>query len=172
MERVRKRLSLSTMNKFIILFFLFFPLISFAQGPCEIVHKEGIVPCRLTECTLCDFFVMLERIVNYILFCLIPPLAVFMIVLAGLLYVGAVFEFLPGGFETVSRAKRIFFSVLIGLFIAYCAWLIINLFLLAIGYKNRNNWWQIQCSQSVPIKTFTLKDSTLKGSLQIKEMCI
>jgi C1A family cysteine protease len=129
-----------------VLFFLLFPLISFSQGPCEIVHREGIVPCRLTECTLCDFFVMLDRIVNYILFCLIPPLAIFMIVLAGLLYVGAVFEFLPGGFETVSRAKRIFFSVLIGLFIAYCAWLIINLFLLAIGYRNRNNWWQIQCS--------------------------
>jgi hypothetical protein len=131
---------------FFVLFFLLFPLISFSQGPCEIVHREGIVPCRLTECTLCDFFVMLDRIVNYILFCLIPPLAVFMIVLAGLLYVGAVFEFLPGGFETVSRAKRIFFSVLIGLFIAYCAWLIINLFLLAIGYRNRDNWWQIQCS--------------------------
>ncbi len=95
-----------------VLFFLIFPLFSFAQGPCEIVHTQGIVPCELTQCTLCDFFRMLDRIVNYILFCLIPYLAVFMLVLAGLLYVGALFEFLPGGFETVSRAKRIFFSVL------------------------------------------------------------
>jgi len=135
-------------RKFLLLFFLLFPLFSFAQGPCEIVHTQGIVPCELTQCTLCDFFRMLDRIVNYILFCIIPYLAVFMLVLAGLLYVGALFEFLPGGFETVSRAKRIFFSVLIGMFIAYSAWLIINLFLLAIGYRNRNNWWQIQCGQS------------------------
>jgi hypothetical protein len=129
-----------------VLFFLLFPFISFAQGPCEIVHTQGIVPCRLTQCTLCDLFVMLDRIINYILFCLIPPIAIFMLVIAGLLYIGATFEFLPGGFETVSQAKRIIFSVLIGIFIAYTAWLIINLFLLAIGYRNANNWWQIQCT--------------------------
>lgn len=97
----------------IIFFFLLLFLANsvFAQGPCEIVHTQGIVPCSLTgtgnlpRCTLCHFFEMLNRIVNYILFCLIPPVAIFMLVIGGLLYVGAVFEFLPGGMETVSRAK-------------------------------------------------------------------
>lgn len=133
---------------FLTFCFLFLANTVLAQGPCEIVHTEGIVPCSLTganRCTLCHFFEMLNRIVNYILFCLIPPVAVFMLVIGGFLYIGAVFEFLPGGIETVSRAKRLFVSVIIGMLIAYSAWLIINLFLLAIGYRNRANWWQIQC---------------------------
>ncbi len=88
---------------------------------------------------------MLNRIVNYILFCLIPPVAIFMLVLGGLMYVGAVLEILPGGWTTVSQAKRLFTSVAIGLLIAYAAWLLIHLFLLALGYINAQNWWQIQC---------------------------
>lgn len=133
---------------FLTFCFLFLANTVLAQGPCEIVHTQGIVPCSLTganRCTLCHFFEMLNRIVNYILFCLIPPVAVFMLVIGGLLYIGAVFEFLPGGMETVSRAKRLFVSVIIGMLIAYSAWLIINLFLMAIGYRNWQNWWQIQC---------------------------
>ena len=72
-----------------------------------------------------------------------------MLVIGGLLYIGAVFEFLPGGMETVSQAKRLFTSVIVGLFIAYSAWLIINLFLFALGYRNRQNWWQIQCTTNL-----------------------
>lgn len=133
----------------VFIFVLFFLLIANqtqAQGPCKIVHEQGIVPCRLigeNRCTLCHFFEMLNRIVNYLLFCLIPPLAILMLVIGGFLYIGAVLEFLPSGIATLSQGKRLFTSVAIGLLIAYGAWLIINLFLLALGYKE--NWWEIEC---------------------------
>lgn len=126
---------------FITSLFLLLPNFFFAQGICE-----EIVPCTIKECTLCHFFLMLQRLVNCILFGLIPPLAVLMIVIGGLFYAGAVLEFLPGGIATVSRAKRLFISVVIGLLITYAAWLIITLFLVAMGYTSpTGRWWEIEC---------------------------
>ena len=146
---------------FLTLFLLLAPKVQ-AQGPCEIVHTQGLVPCQLGQCTLCHLFEMLNRIVNYILFCLIPPLAIFMLVIAGFLYIGAILEFLPGGFTTLGQAKRIFTSVVIGLFIAYAAWLLINLFLLALGYRNVQNWWRIDCqtTQAPPPTTIVVATPT------------
>ncbi len=125
-----------------------FPQTASAIQACDIVHQQGIVPCTLTgpqPCTLCHFFQMLERIINYLLFCVIPPLAIFMLVLGGAMYIGAIFEFLPGGMTTVSKAKSLFFAVIIGLLISYGAWLLIHLFLNALGYTRAGNWWEIEC---------------------------
>jgi hypothetical protein len=117
-----------------------FPSLAFAFFNCS----QSIVPCDLGECTLCDFFQLLYNIVNYLLWCLIPPLAVLMIVVGGLLYVASILEFLPGGPETVSKAKRIFTSIALGLFVAYAAWALIALFLKALGYT-KGNWFEIEC---------------------------
>jgi uncharacterized membrane protein YvlD (DUF360 family) len=126
---------------FLLFLLLAFPSISFAQYDCS----APIVPCRLGECTFCDLFKLLNNIINYLLWCLVPPLAILMIVIAGFLYVGVILEFLPGGMETISQAKRIFTSVVIGVILAYAAWALISLFLMALGYKDWRNWYQINC---------------------------
>lgn len=130
------------------------------------IQAEGLVPCgpgtAKQYCELCDFFVMIERIIDFLL--LPPPagggvvlaLAVLMIAVGGFMYVIAYAG--AGGPEMVSRAKKLFTAVAIGLLIIYSAFLIIGLFLKFIGladwteniYQNwiRGDFFEIQCDSS------------------------
>ncbi len=127
----------------------FLPGLIQAQGPCP---SEGLVPCGTPgcPCTLCHFFEMIERIVNTILFKIVPVLAALMISIGGFMYVIAYTGMFEAGPETLSRAKSLFKSVIIGLLIAYGAWLIVNTFFWAIGVSDwtglKHGWWQINCN--------------------------
>ena len=81
---------------------------------------------------------MIDRIINFLLFCIVPPLAALMIAIGGGMYI-----FAMGKPEMVSTAKKLFWSVAIGLLIVYGAWAIVNTLLIALGVKI--NWWQIPC---------------------------
>tara|TARA_Y100000310_G_C20585024_1_gene764941 strand:- start:401 stop:853 length:453 start_codon:yes stop_codon:yes gene_type:complete len=116
----------------------------------------GLVPCEAPHCPcrLCDFFVMIERIVNFFLFKLVPALAVLMIVIAGFMYIvaymgGAVGGDSKKGPALLARAKQVLTSVVFGLFIVYGAWLLINLFFQIIGVSDwtglQHGWWRINC---------------------------
>lgn len=110
---------------------------------------EGLVPCGTPTCPcrFCDFFVMLERIVDFILFKIVPPLAILMLVVAG-----AMFLFSGGNPNTIARAKSLATAVIIGLAIIYGGWLLISLFLTAIGLSKfgmglvgPDKWFIIEC---------------------------
>ena len=105
-------------------------------------------------CTFCHFFVMLDGIIDFVLFQLVPVIAVLMLVIAGVMYVGAIFELVPGGWETFSRAKKIFTSIIIGLVIIYAGWLVINLFFNVIEVAEwtglRGGWFSIKCPIALP----------------------
>jgi len=107
--------------------FVFIPLIS---------QADGLVPCGGPDepaCKLCDFFVLIDNIIDFVLIQLVPPLAVLMLVIGGIMFVGATLEFLPGGPTLLSQAKKLMTSVVIGLIIIYGGWIIIGLFLNTIG---------------------------------------
>ncbi|MCK4473899.1 hypothetical protein KAU40_01405 [Candidatus Parcubacteria bacterium] len=106
--------------------FVLIPLIS---------HAAGLVPCgeEGNPCQLCDFFVLVDNVIDFVLIKLVPPLAVLMLVIGGIMFVGATLEFLPGGPTLLSQAKAIMTSVVIGLIIIYGGWIIIGLFLNTIG---------------------------------------
>jgi len=133
---------------FIVIFLgsLFLPLISSA---------EGLVPCgpgtSKPVCELCDFFVMLDRIIDFLLFKIVPSLAALMIATGGFIYITS-----RANPEMLSLAKKLFTSVVYGLLIIYGAFLFIGLFLYFIGLNAwttdiYHNWWQqgffeIDCS--------------------------
>ena len=136
--------------------FCFFLLVNLADAQfgegrrgCPVT---GLVPCGGPECpcTLCDFFRMIERIIDFVLFKIVPALAVLMIAIGGFMYIVAYVGLAEGGPEMLSRAKSLFKSVIIGLLIAYGAWLIINTFFWAIGVADwtglEHGWWQINCN--------------------------
>lgn len=154
-------------------FLLFFSLVQARTLPTECrgvsdCPKTGLVPCgtRCCPCTLCDFFVMFDRIVDFILFRIVPPLAALMIAIGGFMYITAyagpaeILEGKKGGPQMLSRAKSLFKSVALGLLIVYGAYLIVGTFLWAIGLNNwtydiYHNWWergffQIECEESAP----------------------
>lgn len=127
---------------------------------CPPELQGGFVPCgrscddpntdlnECESCQLCHFFMMLDRIVDFVLFTLVPIVAVLMLVIGGIMYIGAVFEFLPGGPELLGQAKRILTSVVLGLIVIFGAWLIINAFLTIIGiaeWTGLGNWFEITC---------------------------
>lgn len=133
---------MSKILSFLFIFFflgsLFFPLFSSA---------EGLVPCgpgtSKPVCELCDFFVMLDRVVQFLLFRIVPVLAALMITIGGIMYIVG-----QGKPEVLSTVKNLFTAIIIGLVIIYGAWLIISLFLTTIGvaeWTGLGTWWEIRC---------------------------
>ncbi|MFH1657643.1 MAG: pilin [bacterium] len=99
------------------------------------------------RCVLCHLFVMFDSALDFVLFRLIPPVAVLMLVWGGAkLYLVAEN---PG---EVADVKKLITSVIIGLVIAYSAWLIINLFFVFIdlstfglSFTGPDKWFKIYC---------------------------
>lgn len=145
-------ISFSVLVFSVLLFLLGAGDIASARSSCPV---GGLVPCGGPNCPcrLCDLFVMASRIVNDILFKIVPALAALMIAIGGLLYVTA-FMGIGGekgkGPEGLSKAKKLIMSVIIGLVIVYGAWLLVNTFFWAIGVQGwtglQHGWWQINCS--------------------------
>ena len=142
-------------NLFLIILIgsLFLPLASLAGeyiADGKTIKYEGLVPCggNLPPCQFCHLFVMLDGIIDFILFKIAPPLAVLMLVIGGVM-----FFFSGGSPATLTKAKSLITSVVIGLAIIYGAWMIIDLFLTLPGFIDAgkfgwdpSKWFQINCS--------------------------
>ncbi len=111
------------------------------------VCYEGFVPCGKTvfldsepdpntgkcssmgnpkyiSCQLCHFFIMINGILKYILSTIIPPIAVLMIIIGGLMF------YLSGGNPNIlKKARAVLQGVIIGLFLIYGSYLIIGVVL-------------------------------------------
>ncbi len=125
----------------ILLSFIFLPSLVLAQG-------DHLVPCGGPDCpcTLCHFFLMLQRIINYLLIYIAPILAVLMIVVGGAIMLSAYAG--QSGMEGINQSKKLFGAIVIGLIIVYGAWLLINLFLVTIGvadWTGLKTWYEIDC---------------------------
>jgi len=119
-----------------------------AEGHLDCVTDDPDNPsdCEF-RCQFCDIFVMLQRVINFILFTIVPPLAVLLIVAGGALFIfGSSFD--PG---LISQGRAIIQSVAIGLVIVYGAWIFVNTFFVFIGLANSDlgqkigDWFQINC---------------------------
>lgn len=131
---------------FLIVFLVFsFPLFSQVEAGGLV---PPLVPCGGPEnpCQFCDFFVLFDNIFRFVLFRIVPPVAVLMIVIAGAMFISA--YFFEGGVALFNQAKKLLTYVIIGLIIIYTAWLIVNLFFQIIGVKEwtgLRTWWEIKC---------------------------
>lgn len=133
-----------------LLFFSITATLVLAGGTGCPKEGEGLVPCGNVPscpCELCDLFVMIDRILDFLLFKIVPVLAALMIAIGGFMYI-----FAFGKPETISQAKRLFTAVAIGLLIIYGAWVIINTFFAMIGLSDfglkltgPDKWFIINC---------------------------
>jgi hypothetical protein len=122
---------------------------------CPEEERGGLVPCdrgcddpntEINECCACQFchlFVMLNRILDFIFFILVPPIAALMLVIGGVLF------FTSGGDPfKITQAKRLITSTIIGLILIYGAWGIVNTTLMWLGlaeWTGYETWWEISC---------------------------
>ena len=121
------------MKKSILFFFLiaiiFIPIFVFAQG---------LVPCGNASdgsdaCTINDFFTMLVRVYEFIVKMIATPLAVIALI------VGAIFMMVSAGDPGIfGKGREIIKWAIIGLFLVWGSFLIIDFILKTIGFLG--NW--------------------------------
>lgn len=140
------------------------PLTSLSAGlvPCGgcAEYNADKTKCITAEpsCQLCHFFVLFKNIVDFLLFKIVPPLAVLMLAIAGFMYIFAYMNPTEaiggaGGPALISQAKKVITSVIFGLIIIFAAWLLVNVFFTLIGVADwtglaggwREGWWQVVC---------------------------
>ncbi|MCH7828755.1 hypothetical protein IH982_02780 [Patescibacteria group bacterium] len=128
------------MKKFlpiVLIVFLFLPLLIFAQ--------QGLVPCGEAgnPCKLCHLFQLVNNILNWVLFVIIPIIAPIFIVIGGIYLLIARGD--PGMF---SKGKSVLTATVIGLIIVYTAYVLLSTVLTSLGVANwtgLGSWWQIAC---------------------------
>lgn len=109
------------------------------------VHAAGLVPCGgpgEEACGFCDFFVMIDNILDFVLLKLVPAIATLMLVIGG-----TMFFFAGGDPGKITTAKSLMTSTIIGLVIIFAAFLIVGTILSTIGLTGwtediYRNWWQ------------------------------
>lgn len=86
--------------------------------------QAGLVPCGgqgQSACTICDIFVLIANIFNFVITKIIPALAVI-----GIVWGGFVFLTSGGNQEKVKSGRKILLNTVVGLVIAYAAFLIVG----------------------------------------------
>lgn len=96
-----------------------------------LASAKGLVPCGTEAnpepCTVCHLFMLISNVINFILFSLLTPLAVLGIIIGGIMILTA-----GGSEDRLKRGKAILSSVIIGIFLAFAAWLIVDTILKSI----------------------------------------
>lgn len=117
--------------------FLLFPVWASAQAP--IVQCGGL---DQPLCNLCDLYSGTRRVINFLLFYLALPAATIAIIAAGIMFL------ISGGSESLrTQAKDTLKWAIIGLILAFGAWVIVNTVLTALGYKG--NWTDYSICQQL-----------------------
>ncbi len=105
------------------------------------------------HCQLCHVFVMINDIVAFLLTTIIPPLAVLMLIIGGVM-----FYFGGAKPDLIVRGRKLIISVIIGLFLIYGAYMIIGILLSIAGAANmeavsniyKNGVFSIDCPIVIP----------------------
>ena len=112
------------------------------------IHYQGLVPCGKSEaapasgdekaeseevtehCEFCHLFVMLDGIIDFVLLDILPWIVILMILIAGIM-----FYFAGGNPSLLLQAKKLITSVVIGVIIILCSYLIIGTILTVLGVQ-------------------------------------
>jgi hypothetical protein len=107
------------------LFFLIliFSIFSFVQA-----QDTGLVPCTV-NCGFNEFLTLINKVTNFFLVYLAIPVIAVMFA-----YAGFELAISSGDTEKKTKAKKIFFNVIIGLVLVASSWVIINTILKTVGY--------------------------------------
>ncbi len=142
-------MKLGTQNKkrlavLVILLSTFYFLLSISSA-----SAAGLVPCGLglstdkgfKACTFCDFFVLIQNIITFLLkvFASLATLAV--------IYIAFLFMFSGGSPAKITDAKGKLWLVVIGIFWVLGSWLVLNTILNFVVDPSKFHlpWYQINC---------------------------
>ena len=118
---------------FLVLFLI--PVLALAQAPFVRCGNPG-----QPQCTICSFFETLIYIYNFLVLSIATPLAIVGVTIGGLFILIS-----AGSPNFLGLGKKILWSAIIGLFLVFASWVIINTILSVIGYQ-MGAWWNPQIS--------------------------
>lgn len=119
-----------------------FGILNIAQAQ----KPEGLVPCGpgkggINEtCNFCHLLTLGQNIIDYAMMIVFPLSAVMIVVGGGYILTAGASE------SNVSKGKEILTAAVVGLIIALCAWLIIDIIIRAVAGSQtigKNNWYEI-----------------------------
>lgn len=107
-----------------ILFFLFLSFVpAFAAEPLVKCGNDGQNPC-----TFSDLMAMINDVISYVMFQIVPPIAVITIVIAAINLMTS-----SGDPSKLEQAKKTLIWIVLGLVVVYGAWAIVTGFITALG---------------------------------------
>lgn len=132
----------------IVLLVIFSPTALLAQT------GQGLVPCgpgtSVAKCEFCHFFVLIQNVYKFLMFTILPPLAILSVAIAGFLWFTS-----AGNQNQAGKAIAILKAVVVGLVVAYAAWLVINFVITLIArntaiynpgvWYNPQSWFNLSC---------------------------
>lgn len=101
----------------------------------------GLVPCT-NDCTLCDIVVGFKRIFDWLMGLLFIA-TILIITVAGVFYMVS-----SGNKAMIDKAKQGITYALSAFVIGMGCWLMVNVVMTMLGFKNAGSWWQFECDTS------------------------
>ncbi len=125
------------------LLLVLFPSLAFAAEPSSPKDFYPLIQCGTEKsgipCTPCDLFVEFDRVINFILFGVTGPIAVFMIILSGgMILLGG------GNTAALTRGKELFKSTILGVVVILLSW-VATTFLLQALTGGDTKWYEVSC---------------------------
>ncbi len=111
----------------------------------DMPDPDAIIPCDGTPASPCGFpelMILIQRIINYLLFYMVLPIAAILCAYIGFLFVTSGAN--PGNRQ---KAKDMIPKFLFGLVIALAAWLIVKVILTTLGYDDSTGAFPIVTGQ-------------------------
>lgn len=107
----------------------------------HIAHAQevGIVPCgygTLPPCNLCHFYNLAKNGIDFMLFRFLVPLAVIALLIGGIYLLAS-----RGNPQMIETGKNAITNTVIGILIAFAAWLVIATILNTLGYQGFTPGW-------------------------------
>ncbi len=104
-------------------------------GECQCVTGSTCRSDTGVACQFCHFFVLIDGILDFLLFKIVPFLAVGIIVIGGIMfYIGGTKP------DMITRGRKLIIGVVIGLFLIYGAFMLTSVFLSVLGVTE---WTQL-----------------------------
>ena len=154
----------------LLTFFVGMTFLSAAVPESAFAQTKGLIPCGTSyasdPCTLCHLIVGIQGLIDFGLKKIMLPLAILMIVVAGVIYIIS-----AGNEHLMTLAKTGLTYILAGFAIILAAWIMVNTVLNLVGVKSDlglsiTRWDQFSCStnSSTPSSTTPTTGSTTGGA--------
>src|SRR3989344_738841 len=123
---------------FTLLFFIL--IFAFSIFNTAFAQDSGLVICGVGDakpCTICDIWALADKVINFLLFTLATPILIVVLIAGGFIYLTS-----GGNPKKTETAKGLITSAIVGIIIAFAAWLVVDTILKTLVKGDFTIAWQ------------------------------